>query len=73
MKIEFTHDFRGKLTGEQFYVAGTQIEIDDEIGQQLIALGHAVEVEEAAPEPKPEPKRRASKPAAKSKATDDGD
>lgn len=68
MKIKFTHDFRGKLTNEKFYLEGTEIEIEDETGQALIALNHAVDVTpvppvKADPEPEPEKKpRRASKP-----------
>lgn len=56
MKIAFTHDFRGKLTGERFYLAGAAIDVDEETGAELIALGHAVAVEvEPAPEAEPEP------------------
>lgn len=42
MNITFTHDFQGKLTHEMFFRAGTTIDIDEEIGAELIALGHAV-------------------------------
>ncbi len=45
MKIKFTHDFQGKLTNEQFYLAGTEIDIDEDVGKELIALHHAVVVE----------------------------
>lgn len=56
MRIAFTHDFRGKLTGEQFYLAGAALDVDEETGAELIALGHAVAVEvEVVPEPEPEP------------------
>lgn len=56
MKIAFTHDFRGKLTGERFYLAGAAIDVDEQVGAELIALGHAVAVEvEPAPEAEPEP------------------
>lgn len=49
MKIKLTHDFRGKQTHELFYLAGDVIEIEEALGQELIALGHAVEVVEAKP------------------------
>lgn len=56
MRIAFTHDFRGKLTGERFYVAGAALDVDEQVGAELIALGHAVAVEiDVAPEPEPEP------------------
>lgn len=62
MKIKFTHDFRGKLTDEHFYLAGDEIEVSNDIGQQLIDLDHAVAVEV---EPEPEaPKVVVSKPQA---------
>lgn len=57
MKIKFTHDFRGKLTGEQFYVAGTVLDVDEDAARELIALQHAVEVAGKAPKPKPVPRR----------------
>ena len=44
MKIKFTHDFQGKLTNERFYIEGEEIEIDTDIGRQLIALNHAEQV-----------------------------
>lgn len=53
MLIQFTHDFRGTLTQERFYPTGTIIEIDPEIGAELIALHHAVPAE-AAPASEPE-------------------
>jgi hypothetical protein len=62
MKIKFTHDFRGKLTRELFYTAGAELDVDDDVGRELIALHHAVEV--APPPLKPAakrpPKRKAS-------------
>lgn len=48
MRIVFTHDFRGVWTKELFYRAGTEYEIDDEGGAELIALGHAVALEPVA-------------------------
>jgi hypothetical protein len=61
MKIKFTHDFRGALTNEQFYLAGTEIDVDEDTAKALIAQHHAVAVEDAPPpppEPAPKPKRR---------------
>jgi hypothetical protein len=62
MKIEFTHDFRGKLTGERFYLKGEQVDVDEDTGRELIALNHAVEVKpptgtitSSKPKPQPEP------------------
>lgn len=79
MRIKFTHDFRGKLTDEQFYPAGTEIEVSAEVGAQLVALRHAEDVTPA-PAPQPESKpaansRRKSKPKAQAveKDADDND
>ena len=59
MKIQFTHDFQGKITGNGlFYVAGTVLDVEDEIGVALIAQQHAVAVdapEMAEPDVDPEP------------------
>jgi hypothetical protein len=44
MRIKFTHDFRGKLVHENFYLKDTEIEVDFEVGQALVALDHAIEV-----------------------------
>lgn len=48
MLIQFTQDFRGKLTSEQFYTAGTVIDLDDDDAQVLIRDGHAIPVEAVA-------------------------
>jgi hypothetical protein len=56
MKIKFTHDFRGKLTDEVFYLEGTELEIDADAANELIALGHAVAVETPKPKPRKVPK-----------------
>ncbi len=63
MRIQFTHDFQGKLTGPYFYPAGTEVDLEDEIALRLIALDHAVAVDSPAEpdtviEPEPEPVKR---------------
>jgi len=45
MLIRFTRDYRGKLTNENFHVAGTEIDIDDGLAAGIIAEGAAVAVE----------------------------
>lgn len=63
MKIQFTHDFQGKITGNGlFYVAGTVLDVEDEIGAVLIAQQHAVAVD-APPVAEPEPEPIADQPA----------
>lgn len=67
MKIRFLQDYRGKLTGEFFYVAGTEIDLPN--GQALVDAGRAepVGVAKVEPDPAPEadvapaPKPRASR------------
>lgn len=70
MKIELTADYRGHLTGEQFYRAGVlevDVDIPEDFATALIRAGRAVEVvtvgakRAAAPEsppPSENPKRR---------------
>lgn len=58
MKIAFTHDFRGPWTQEQFYLTGTELDVDEETGAELIALGHAVAVEEVEEAEDEKPKSR---------------
>lgn len=50
MLIKFTHDFRGKLTNENFYLEGAELEVNEDVGLELVELGHAVDV---TPEPDP--------------------
>jgi len=47
MKIRFLQDFRGKLTGEKFYPAGSVVELEN--SKQLVAAGRAEFVTEAEP------------------------
>lgn len=61
MKVKFTHDFQGKLTGERFFLAGTEIEIGEAAGAELVALHHAVAVVEDVPVPEVEPETKAAK------------
>lgn len=73
MKIKFTHDFRGKLTDEHFYLAGDEIEVSNDIGQQLIDLNHAVEVEPEPEAPKVvKPQTEKPKRGRPKKEADDG-
>jgi len=51
MLVGFLRDFRGKLTKENYYLAGDQVEFDDGTAQALIDQGVAVAV---VPEPAPE-------------------
>lgn len=61
MKIKFTHDFRGKATGEKFYLGGAELDVDEDVANELIALDHAVAVEIVKTEA-PKPKPRKAKP-----------
>ena len=62
MLIQFSRDYRGKLTREIFYEAGTIIEFDDGAAANIVAEGAAVVVEplteEQPVEEAPKPKRR---------------
>jgi hypothetical protein len=64
MLVGFLRDFRGKLTKENYYTAGDQVEFDAGTAQALIDQGIAVAVvPEPIPEiaptlPKPTPRRR---------------
>ncbi len=49
--VKFVAAYRGVLTGERFYEAGTVAEFDDKAASQLIKDNRAELVEE--PEPKP--------------------
>ena len=53
MLVQFLVDFRGKLTREQFYLAGEQAEFDAGTAQALISEGRATAVSPA-PAPAPE-------------------
>jgi len=46
MKVMFTHDFGGKITRELHYRAGDVLDVDDDVAAELIALHHAVAVEQ---------------------------
>lgn len=67
MLIKFSRDYRGKLTNELFYVAGTEVDIDDGAAMQIVAQGAAVVVgqptEEQPVEDAPKPTRRKRKSA----------
>lgn len=75
-KVCFLVDFRGKLTNEIYYLAGSTVELDSGVASQLVSEGRAVyvEFEEVTEEPavpvEPEPvavdevtKRRRTKKA----------
>lgn len=51
--VKFVAAYRGVLTGERFYEAGTVAEFDDKAASQLIKDKRAELVEEPEPEPKP--------------------
>lgn len=59
MKVRFVVDYRGVLTGEQWFQAGQEAEIADLQAEQLIADGRAEAVK---PAPKPEPKQEPEPP-----------
>jgi hypothetical protein len=42
LAIEFLQDYRGVLTGEQFYLAETRVEFPAEQARELVAAGRAV-------------------------------
>ena len=51
MRMRFLRGFRGRLTGERFYQAGDEAEIEDTAAQRLIQQGVAEQVQ---PDPEPE-------------------
>lgn len=65
MLIQFSRDYRGKLTREIFYQAGTIIDFDDGPASSIVAEGAAVVVElpteEQPVEDAPKPKRGRSR------------
>ena len=50
-KVKFLVDFRGKLTREIFYLAGSVAEFDSDTAGRLLAEGWAVAVEPEKTEP----------------------
>lgn len=52
-KVTFLVDFRGKLTNENYYLAGSTVEFDSGVASQLVSEGRAayVEAEEVTEEP----------------------
>ena len=42
MNVRFLRDYRGRLTGERFYLAGQVADIDDGAAQAIIEEGAAV-------------------------------
>lgn len=69
MRIKLLADYRGRLSGEQFYPAGeydAPDQMPQEVAEGLVAHGRAELVEQAQPEPEPEPKP-AAKPRTRSK------
>ena len=65
MLIQFSRDYRGKLTKEIFYEAGSEVEFDDETATKIISEFAAVAVEppteEQPVEDAPQPKRKRRK------------
>lgn len=51
MRAEFLRDYRGRLTGERFYQAGSVVDFDGNIVAQLEERGVVVALD--APEPTP--------------------
>lgn len=56
-KVRFLVDFRGKLTNEVYYLAGSTVEFSSGVAGQLVSEGRAVyvETEEAVTEETAEP------------------
>lgn len=52
MTVKFLVDYRGKLTNEQYYLAGTVAEFDKETAAALVEAGRAELVEPDKPTPK---------------------
>jgi hypothetical protein len=50
--IKFIEDYRGYLTGEKYFPAGTVAELDEANANVLVARGYAVIIEEEKPAPK---------------------
>lgn len=46
LTVEFTQDYRGVLTGEQFYLAEMRVEFPAEQARELVAAGRAVLVKD---------------------------
>lgn len=58
MRIRLLADYRGRLSGEQFYPAGeydAPDQMPQEVAEGLVAHGRAELVEQAQPEPEPKP------------------
>jgi len=60
MRINLFSDYRGVLTGEQFYQAGI-VDVSDGIASALVAAGRAEYVDEPKVESEPEHKPRVKK------------
>lgn len=64
MKIRFLQDYRGKLTGERYFLAGAEAEFADDNARAMLDRGVAEEVSaepvEDAPK-KPTRRKRTSK------------
>lgn len=54
-KVKFLGDFRGKLTNENYYLAGSTVEFSDGVASQLVAEGRAAYVVEEVTEEPTEP------------------
>lgn len=60
MNVRFLVDYRGKLTDEQFFEAGSVADLPN--GDALVEAGRAEPVEDAAPEPTADPVVEANEP-----------
>lgn len=50
MRVKFTHDFQGKITGDgRFFMRDTEADFEQDLALELIALHHAVAVEPPSP------------------------
>ncbi len=56
-KVCFLVDFRGKLTNEVYFLAGSTAEFDSGVASQLVAEGRAVYVEDEEQVSEEKPKR----------------
>lgn len=69
MQVQFLVDFRGKLTRENYYVAGAVAEFDAGTAQALIDEGRAIAVHPA-PAPDPAPAAPAKAPRKRQSGND---
>lgn len=58
MKVKFLQDYRGKLTKEQYFTKGQEVEFEDGVATALIDAGRAEEVKAKPPKPPKDEKEK---------------